>query len=169
MFKNLTELDLELEQDYDLSGPVTYFEAYMFATKDKFIVEHDIIDGDAIVVGHDKHVDRFHMDMLSERKGALKEFNKQAIDVIEGFPDASGLSCFIVYFDADKDGVTSADVRYTYLKFCEKFMDWASENGRVGCVSPHLFQINQMPHAHVLYERMPGNHDEFQNFLIKGS
>lgn len=36
----MSEISLMIGQDYPLTGPITYFEAYMFVTTAKYINEH---------------------------------------------------------------------------------------------------------------------------------
>ena len=159
----MSDINITVGKDYPLSGVITNFEAYMFITVQKFIIDHHKIEGEITTVMHDGSVHIESMSNLNDRKAALTAFNKTASAYIPSFPKPNNLSCCIIEFEID--GVTD-DVNELYMGIRQTFIDWLVENNRVGVMVQHFYQKNRSPHLHILYERGNRKHDEFQTYLL---
>ena len=48
----MSEIILQCGEDYPLDGNITFFEAYMFVTTDKFLTEHGDVENGVVVAGN---------------------------------------------------------------------------------------------------------------------
>ena len=138
----MSDINITVGKDYPLSGVITNFEAYMFITVQKFIIDHHKIEGEITTVMHDGFVHIASMSNLNDRKAALTAFNKTASVHIPSFPKPTGLSCCMIEFDTD--GVTD-DVNELYMEIRQTFIDWLVENNRVGVMVQHFSDKNVVP------------------------
>jgi hypothetical protein len=159
-------MELELRDDYALQGDVTDFEAYMFITSKKFMSEHEELPHCNINVFHGTDTDSYLLGELKERKDALHNFNVYLTQSLGHFPKASELGCFIMYMSAEYQE-EDADRVYipVYDKIAEIAYNFCKEQGRIIAMVPHLHQGNNMPHAHILYQRDGKKHNELQDYI----
>ena len=80
---------LRLQEDYPLKGEITPFEAYMFMTTNKFIVQHSKIPHENFFVCHDDQTDEYLLDDLRSRKDGLHNFNVYMTQHFGHFPKMS--------------------------------------------------------------------------------
>lgn len=169
-----SDLNFSLCEDYEeLTNPITGFEAYMFASTDYQAQKHDAFESYAYVI-EDGDVTSFDFTNQALRKKGLTTFNKAGVNVgiqkgNSSVPNASRLSCMIVYIE-DPDGLyRPKDVRHHYDILAKALTRFCKENHRIACIVPHLHQGQNMPHAHILVQRARGKHNEFQEWLIAHS
>lgn len=161
----MSDIGVTVGADYPLNGVITNFEAYMFITVQKFIINHHKIEGEITTVMHDGFVHIESMSNLNDRKAALTAFNETASVHIPSLPKSTGLSCCMIEFDID-GVIDDDDVNELYMEIRQTFIDWLVENNRVGVMVQHFYQKNRPPHLHILYERRNRKHDEFQTYLL---
>lgn len=160
----MSEIGLSIEDDYPLTGCITYFEAYCFATTPKHYSEHsDFADG-VVVDGKRGIISVSGWNDLTVRKKMLTLFNDKLKQVVTNFPKPSWVSAAMI--DLIGDAETSDD---EYLMMIESlkglFVKWCVENDRIGACCVHMWQGSRYPHVHILYPRGRGKHNEFQDWL----
>lgn len=161
----MSEINLNIGNDYPLNGVITAFEAYMFITKPKFIVEHfQPVMGELVIVDGNRQVFVKQLERLSVRKSSLELFNRLAKAQIPSIPDPDGLSCCMIDFVLDED-CCMADCNAAYREFKKVFIDFMKTQNKVAVMVQHWMQYHRYPHVHILYQRDPGKHEEFQEWL----
>ena len=168
----MSRVTLSVGSDYELTGVVTNFEAYMFITTPKFIAEHPImVPGELVIVdGNRGHIIK-PLAVLDDRKASLTKFNQLAKAKIPSMPAAKGLSCVLIDFmpvDEHGPGCTAAEYATAYQELKRAFLKYMKDNDRVAVMVQHWRQGRRYPHVHILYQRTLGKHDEFQTWLCDG-
>lgn len=158
--------------DYPLNGVITYFEAYMFATTDKHMAEHRFLvdsvkalSGRCIVIDEKGFVHELDAPTLDERKGMLSLFNKAIKAKGLKFPDADPLSCVMIDLEDNNGYYVQSEYDDLLIELSDIFSKWCIDNKRVGACMHHQEQGQRYPHMHLLYERAPRKHNEFQDYL----
>lgn len=159
--------------DYPLNGPITYFEAYMFATTDAHMDEHVLFDditkaihGSILLVDKDGATTLLNNPTLDKRRAALTSFNGMLKSKPLDFPNAKKLSCVMIDLEDKSDLYVSKGYRDFLLQLTSIFMNWCQTNQRIGACVHHQEQKDRVPHLHLLYERAPRKHNEFQKHLV---
>ena len=160
----MSEISLIIGQDYPLTGPITYFEAYMFVTTAKYINEHGVVYNGTVVDGSNGVIPTGSFVILQNRKDAVTLFNNALKPVLKNFPNANMVSCVLIDFDGDIDDMQEV-MKVTGL-LERLFVGWCRANNRVGACVPHLDQDNRAPHMHFLYTKVRGKSSEFQDYLM---
>lgn len=165
----MAQMQVELGEDYPLSGSVTAFEAYMFVTVEKWVSQHEDVENGIVVLGKEGAVPEEDWSDLAVRKKMLKTFNTALKPLMPKFPNPSRLSCCLI--ELGPNDATIEDVRKTVSEIQSVFRDWCIQNNRVGACVPHLWQRKgdgmRTYHLHVLYFRLRGQHNEFQTYLTE--
>ena len=160
------EVTLNIGEDYPLTGTITNFESYMFATKDKFISEHTSFNEEIVIVDGNRSTECVSMNELSDRKKALSKFNalakEQELDI-----SSKHYSCIMIDFVIEDDAFNEKAFNKSYKQLKKYFINWTTENNRVAVMVQHFYQGERWPHVHILLQRKPRKHNEFQDFLIK--
>lgn len=160
-------VNVQINEDYPLTGVVTHFEAYMFATVDRYLKEHkQPLSGEIVIVDGNRGVDTTPMADLNDRSRCLTQFNRLAKAKIPAVPKPTGLSCCMIDLVGDK-ACTDADCDDVYRQLKEFFIDFMQKNDRVAVMVQHWAQGSRYPHVHMLYQRKRGKHDEFQDWLCQ--
>lgn len=160
----MSEIILQCGEDYPLDGNITFFEAYMFVTTDKFLTEHGDVENGVVVAGNTGCVSFGDWSDLGIRKKMLSLFNQNLKQVISNFPSPDKVSCTMIEFDGDIGDMNA--VMNTVQQLQDIFVQWCIAENRVGACVPHVYQLNRVPHVHLLYQRANGKHDEFQTYLM---
>ena len=161
----MADIYIDIGDDYPLKGVVTNFEAYMFATKDKFIQEHTSFDEEIILVDGNRSVQVFSMKSQSDRLNALTVFNKLAKLQISTMPSANGLSCVLIDLSMDEDDWDFDEIQMVYNELKDVFIQWMKQNNRVAVMVQHFYQGKRYPHVHILYQKAFRKHNEFKDYL----
>lgn len=159
-------MNIRLQEDYPLKGDITFFEAYMFMTTKKFIVEHTMFPHHNFYVCHGEETDRYSLDDLVSRKDALHNFNVYMTQQLGHFPKVDNVGCFIAYLEAGSPG--EDDDRYyfnVYEYLSEMVSAFFGTANRVVCFVPHFHQGENCPHVHFLYQKANGEHNILQDCL----
>lgn len=160
----MSEISLMIGQDYPLTGPITYFEAYMFVTTTKHINEHGVVYDGVVVDGNKGVLPTGSFVVLQNRKNAVTLFNNALKSVLKNFPNANMVSCVLIDFDGDINDMQEVIKVTEMLK--RLFVEWCQVNNRVGACVPHLDQNKRAPHMHFLYTKVRGKSSEFQDYLM---
>lgn len=160
----MSKIGLNIEDDYPLTGCITNFEAYCFATTPKHYSAHsDFVDG-VVVDGKHGVISVLGWDDLTVRKAMLTLFNDKSKQVVTNFPKPSWVSSVMI--DVIGDAKTSDDEYLMMIELVkELFVKWCVDNNRVGACCVHMWQGRRYPHLHILYVRGRGKHNEFQDWL----
>lgn len=158
---------LRLQEDYPLKGEITPFEAYMFMTTNKFIVQHSKISHENFFVCHDNQTDEYLLDDLRSRKDGLHNFNVYMTQHLGHFPKAEELGCFIAYIDGDKSIEEDEHTYFHAYNWIAAMVSVFCEVGnRVAAFVPHFYQGDNCPHVHFLYQIEEGEESILQRSII---
>lgn len=161
----MSDIQLVVGNDYPLKNIITFFEAYMFITKPKFIAEHfQPVTGESVIVDGNRNVITESLELLSVRKSNLSLFNSLAKAQIPSMPSPKGLSCCMIEFIADGENYI-ADCSAVYSDFKKTFIDFMEAHDKVAVMVQHWGQYQRYPHVHILYQRTPRKHEEFQKWF----
>lgn len=145
----------------------TSFEAYMFATQDKFIVRHVNFDtfetgmmdaNSTIIYPSGKNI------ATSERSKRLTEFNKLLKSHnISALSNANKLMMSLIYLypadDAPDAEYNAYDYHNDYNKLCDILNSFTKSKDRVVGFTTHFAQLSgndysvfTYPHVHIIYD-----------------
>lgn len=164
---------MQIHSEIDMTNPITYFEAYMFAMTKKHIDRHTSFDDFEIGIINNGELQLFlppDTKDVSFRKKVLTLFNGAlTANGVSYTRDAKRLPNMITYFEGNdrdawykeyKDWVEAA------VKFSERY------HRIVGfCVHPYQLAKDMehmsAPHVHVIYVRNKGEADLLERFLYQ--
>ena len=161
----MSNVTLRYGADYPLSGILNHFEAYMFLTTPKHYEEHDSFDEEIVLVDGNRDVLYFRMEDLEERKIALKTFNNMLKKKYSDFNSPSHVSCLMIEFMMPEDEWDDNEINESYEELKNILIMWAQNNDRIAAMTQHFYQGRRYPHVHILYQRAPRKHNEFQDYL----
>lgn len=161
-------LNVSLNADYPLSGKqIGGFEAYMFATVNKFISEHTSFDEEIVLVSNLGNVTVYNMQALSVRMDARDAFNKLMTGDEATAPSPSDVSCTMIDFIDEDNIYDDSEIDDAYQQLKQKFVNWMCNNHRNAVMVQHFHQGTRVPHVHILYENPQGVDSEFQQWLLQ--
>lgn len=164
--KKKPEVSLKMYPDYKLSGSITNFEGYMFATIDKHIEEHTSFDEELVIANGNKRYETVSMLELSDRKNSLTKFNKMMKEI--GYSiKANSYSCVMIDFFLEEEDWDMELFDESYQELKDLFLKWTKENNRIGVMVQHFYQGLRYPHVHILIQKLPRSRkkDEFQTYV----
>lgn len=178
---------IERYEDCKLTGAIMDFEAYLFATKEKFYTQHTSFDEEAYIIDgtmdknmfdlpvneNDDSVRKINIPMthLEARQIGCKTFNhivKSTFgnDLSEAAKGENYISIIIDIVD-DSGNYKKEDVQRMYDIIVKFFNAFLYETCKVGVIVPHFYQKDRCPHVHLLYNRVDKKSEDFNAYMDK--